>query len=97
MPNLLSLSIRSIKNKIRNNNLKLPLRVNGYVISTGGCGTVTLKNFLENYTILLFLINSMIDFFFKISLFSFLRFFLFLFRFLMKLKKNIYNYLFYIT
>ena len=51
MPNLLSLSIRSIKNKIRNNNLKLPFRVNGYVISPGGCGTVTLKNFLENYTI----------------------------------------------
>ena len=51
MPNLLTLSIRSIKNRIKNNYLKLPDKVKSLIVSPGGCGTVTLKNFLENYVI----------------------------------------------
>mgnify|MGYP001158638487 FL=1 len=49
MPNLISLSIKSLKNKIRNYNLKLPNNVNRIIISPGGCGTVTLKNFLDKF------------------------------------------------
>ena len=49
MPNLISLTARSLKTRIQNNFLKLPEKPKCVIVSPGGCGSVNLIKYLEKY------------------------------------------------